>query len=111
MMKYYKDTSGKVYAFLADGTQDGFIKPGLVPITDAEADAIRNPQPTQEQIHAELVASAKSALNNTDMVCLRCYKAGVPFPADWQTYTANLRAVVNGTLTTLPTQPAYPAGT
>jgi len=41
-MKHYKDQStNEIYAYEADGSQDKFIKPGLVPITDAEAEAIR----------------------------------------------------------------------
>lgn len=85
-----------------------------------EADAngypvsVNQPAPTAAQLHAALVASAKSTLDVTDMVCLRCYKAGVAFPSAWQTYTTALRNIVNGTDTTstaLPTQPAYPTGT
>ena len=41
-MKHYKDpNTNEVYAYEADGSQDEFIKEGLVPITDTEADAIR----------------------------------------------------------------------
>ncbi len=58
---------------------------------------------------------AKSALDASDMVALRCFKAGVAFPLDWQTYTTTLRSIVNGTASPLPTalpaQPAYPSGT
>lgn len=76
--------------------------------------------PAQEAIFAAqraavaLKKSARDALDASDMVCLRCYKAGVAFPSAWQTYTTALRAIVNGTdttSTTLPTQPSYPAGT
>lgn len=41
-MKHYKDpTTNEVYAYEADGSQDEFIKEGLIAITNAEADAIR----------------------------------------------------------------------
>jgi hypothetical protein len=41
-MKHYKDpNTNELYAYEADGSQDAFIKEGLVAITDAEADAIR----------------------------------------------------------------------
>ncbi len=41
-MKHYKDpTTNELYAYEADGSQDAFIKPGLVPITDEEAEALR----------------------------------------------------------------------
>ncbi|HBA4091332.1 TPA: tail fiber assembly protein [Escherichia coli] len=50
MMKYYKDENNVVYAYDAYGTQDAFIKEGLVPITRSEAMAIINPPPTHEQL-------------------------------------------------------------
>ena len=41
-MKHYKDpNTNEVYAYEADGSQDEFIKEGLMAITDAEADTIR----------------------------------------------------------------------
>lgn len=41
-MKHYKDpTTNEVYAYEADGSQDEFIKEGLVAITDEEANALR----------------------------------------------------------------------
>lgn len=61
---------------------------------------------------ASLVPAAKAALDASDRVAIRCIKAGVGYPADWQTYDAALRAIVaGGTATALPTMPAYPAGT
>lgn len=112
-MPYFKDTNGGLH-HLDDVAFINLLPVGCVEITDAEADSIQHPAPTAAQIHADLVASAKSALDNTDMVCLRCYKAGVAFPSAWQDYTTALRAIVNGsdtTSTTLPTRPSYPAGT
>lgn len=50
MMKYYKDENNVVYAYDAYGTQDAFIKEGLVPITRSEAMEIINPPPTHEQL-------------------------------------------------------------
>lgn len=41
--KYYKDFQNNVYAFEGDGSQDAYIKPGLVSITKAQADALRTP--------------------------------------------------------------------
>jgi hypothetical protein len=44
-MKHYKDPiTNELYAYEADGSQDAFIKDGLVAITDVEADAIRAQQ-------------------------------------------------------------------
>lgn len=45
------------------------------------------------------------ALIETDMVANRCWKAGVPFPNEWQSYTIDLRSGV------LPTKPAFPPNT
>ena len=44
-MKHYKDAQNNVYAYELDGSQDAFILPGLTPITEAEADALRAPPP------------------------------------------------------------------
>jgi len=57
----------------------------------------------------------QEALYETDNVAIRCFKAGIPFPSAWQTYTLALRALYvqtsgDNTLP-LPTKPAYPAGT
>ncbi|WP_426578405.1 tail fiber assembly protein [Xenorhabdus stockiae] len=49
-MKYYKSEDNKVYAYAADGSQDAWMKPGLIRITDEEADAMTNPPPTSEQL-------------------------------------------------------------
>ncbi len=56
MMKYYKDENNVVYAYDAHGTQDAFIKEGLMPITRSEAMAIVNPPPT----HEELIQAAEN---------------------------------------------------
>lgn len=50
-MKHFKDPSNnEIYAFEEDGSQDAFIRKDLVMITDAEADAIRNPLESAEVI-------------------------------------------------------------
>lgn len=63
-----------------------------------------------------LAQQAQTALNTMDSpggCAIRCFKAGVPFPANWQAYTLALREIVNGTstVTVLPVAPAFPAGT
>jgi hypothetical protein len=41
-MKHYKDpVTGELFAYEADGSQDAFIKEGLVPVTNPEADQLR----------------------------------------------------------------------
>ena len=59
---------------------------------------------------------AQALLDKSDLVALRCFKAGVAFPAEWRTYSAALRAIVapswNGDVTqAYPTTPSFPAGT
>ena len=56
-MKYYKDEEGNIYAYESDGSQDAFIKEGLVPISDEELAILRAPTP--EQLLAQLTAARK----------------------------------------------------
>lgn len=46
-MKYYKDAQNNVFAYESDGSQDTYIKPGLIPITDMEMEALTAPEPPQ----------------------------------------------------------------
>ncbi len=64
-----------------------------------------------EIVVSGLKAQAQAALDASDMTAVRCVKAGVAFPSEWQTYVTALRAIVSSGTGTLPTQPAYPAGT
>lgn len=56
------------------------------------------------------VGPALSALAASDDVFIRCGKAGIAFPAEWQTYVAALRAIVSSGTGALPVCPAYPLG-
>jgi hypothetical protein len=51
-MKYFKDIENKVYAYAQDGSEDEFIKDGLIEITEIETMDIINPQPTNTQLLA-----------------------------------------------------------
>jgi hypothetical protein len=42
-MIYYKSKTGEVFAYEADGSQDAYIEPSLVRMTDAEVQAHLNP--------------------------------------------------------------------
>ena len=57
-MKYYK-LNNEVYAFEADGSQDDYIKEGMVRMTDDEVDRHINPEKyyTEEQKYAIKIAS------------------------------------------------------
>ena len=47
-MKHYKDPeTNEIYAYESDGSQDAFIKEGLVPISDEDLEAMRAPTPEQ----------------------------------------------------------------
>ena len=55
-MKYYKDKNNQVYAYTSDGSQDTHIKPVLVAITEAEANALRFPPLSLEEFRSAKVA-------------------------------------------------------
>lgn len=77
----------------------------------------KTPEPAQTAAEiaaaqqAQLKSQAQTALDKSDVTLLRCLEQGVAIPAEWVTYRAALRQVVQGTLSTLPAQPTYPAGT
>ena len=56
-MKHYKDTLNNIYAYESDGSQDAFIKEGLVPISDEDLAAMI--APTTEQLLSQLSAARK----------------------------------------------------
>lgn len=60
-------------------------------------------------------ASAKDALDLSDVTVLRCVENGVAVPPEWAVYRKALRAIVSAAsgdpTQPLPTRPAYPAGT
>lgn len=61
-----------------------------------------------------LQQKAHIAMTRADVVAVRCFKAGKPYPEEWFQYSNALRAIDNGTDTTsvsLPERPPYPAGT
>lgn len=60
-MKYYKTETGEVFAYDGDGSQDKFIRPDLVAMTDAEIDAHVNPHLTPEDSARIRILSNNSA--------------------------------------------------
>lgn len=103
--KVVRNAQGEAIAF---GPNDNNYEPAV------STGCVLSIEQTVPQMRVSLVSSAKQELDKTDLVCLRCYKANVTYPVEWQKYTADLRKIVNGTditSTTLPTRPAYPAGT
>jgi hypothetical protein len=65
-------------------------------------------QAVQDNVNAQ---HAKTLLDSSDVVIVRCYEHGVPVPSAWQAYRSALRAIIQGTSSTFPALPAYPAGT
>jgi hypothetical protein len=49
-MKYYKDENNQVFAYEADGSQDGFIDDKLTPISKMAADLIINPPKSMSEL-------------------------------------------------------------
>jgi hypothetical protein len=71
---------------------------------EALAEAMKSRTPIQKQA-ANLLQTLSAS------VVLRCFESGTPFPPEWKAYMAQLRAVDEGTSTTMPTQPAMPSFT
>ena len=67
-------------------------------------------QPTWENYQIK----AQELLDKSDLVAIRCLKAGIAFPADWQSYVSELRGIIDsnsGDATiSLPIKPTYPMG-
>ena len=56
-MKYFKDLNNSVFAYEEDGSQDEFISPSLIAITEEEAESLRVPKFTAEQMWNEIKAA------------------------------------------------------
>lgn len=65
------------------------------------------PLPKQAQAQLDIITGPRGQI-------IRCIAAGLAVPSAWQSYIVALRAIANGsdtTSTSLPTQPAFIAGT
>ncbi len=111
------DPDGRFHPSLAWISYAGIVPPPQIGWTATEANGIWTMSPpadrSAEITRAVLVSAAQTALDKSDVTAIRCWKAGVPFPAEWQSYCTSLRSIVSGSLSvmTLPTQPAYPPAT
>ena len=56
-MKHFKDKQNNIFAYESDGSQDDFIKEGLVPVSDEDLAIFRAPTP--EQLLSQLTAARK----------------------------------------------------
>lgn len=86
---------------------DGRIK--TVQLSQHEIEALYVP-PSAEVVQSNNKMAAALALQKSDIVAIRCVKAGVPFPQEWVQYVNALRdALTSGN--NIPDQPPYPEGT
>lgn len=67
-MKYFKDSNNVIYAYDADGSQDEYIKDGLIHISEDEAMSIVNPPPTKEDLIKQATLKKESLLAEIDTV-------------------------------------------
>lgn len=62
----------------------------------------------------EIRAKRDSALGRSDLTAIRCFKAGIPFPAEWLAYVKALRDLPQSTddptKVVWPERPALPEG-
>lgn len=76
---------------------------------------VKNNTPSDTQLWADYQAKAQALLYATDIVALRCWKAGVVYPPEWLDYTNKLRAIVRApsgdSYADFPPRPSYPEGT
>ncbi|MFX5793239.1 hypothetical protein ABTD98_19420, partial [Acinetobacter baumannii] len=69
------------------------LPPGSKKISEAEAAQLL--EPSAAQLWRAVQLQARTALDSSDLVAIRCAKAGVKYPAEWQEYDAALRAIVS----------------
>jgi hypothetical protein len=115
-MQNYKDTNDGVHALSDTDIANGglnYLPDGCIEITQAQADALTAPTPTQ--LWQTYQSTAQDALDEGDMVAIRCAKAGVAYPAAWLARDFKLRAIVSATsgdpTIALSANPPYPTGT
>lgn len=69
---------------------------------------------TAAELWAAYKVQAQALLDKSDLVATRCFKAGIAFPAAWQSYVITLRAILSSAIgdstQPLPSQPSYPQG-
>jgi len=66
---------------------------------------------TEEELIGLIKDRAYDALIQSDITALRCVKAGILFPVEWQEYVTSLREIFQTGIGPMPEQPPYPEGT
>lgn len=90
-MKTYKKSDGTVWAFEDDGSQDAFITPDMVLLSDAEVQEFQLSQNDPWKIYQN---TATLQLLKNDLVALRCLKAGISYPQEWLANDILLRKII-----------------
>lgn len=78
-MKHYKKPDGSIWAFESDGSQDTLITGDMMPLSDAELSALRNPPKPLTQVRAEKLAQLDDARKAAESAQVTVQ--GKPFPA------------------------------
>jgi len=116
MKKYYvHSVNGAVIEVDTDDTSINIDANFMTEISEEAAKALQNPSLTEDEINTEALAtfqtSVQTAIDKTDLVAIRCLKAGIEFPTEWREYTVALRALkASVVVAELPVMPSYPVG-
>lgn len=78
--------------------------------TNAQRAAAQDILNSYDFLHAQNIDLAKSLLDKSDVVAIRCFKVGVSFPLEWQSHVETLRSIVSTGDGIIPPQPPYPEG-
>lgn len=92
-MIYYKSKTGEVYAYDQEQIDLG-LADDKVALTDAEAEAHKNPVPTAEQLQAQINTEARTYLASTDWYVIRLQETGEAVPVDVLADRAAARSLV-----------------
>jgi hypothetical protein len=69
-MKYYKSADGEVFAYAADGSEDAFIRVGLVLMSESEVMAHLNPASAQIGPRSITMRQARLLLHSRNMLTM-----------------------------------------
>lgn len=105
-MKTFKTLDNRLFAFEDDGSQDYLITGDMVPVTEEEADAIRNPPLTVDQLAAAVRAERNAKIAASDWTVLSDAPLTTTQKTAWKTYRQALRDITEQA--TFPQSVAWP---
>ncbi len=115
MSNKYFVNADKTERHVIDENHVGLLPAGLVEISNAEYDELVSESLAKSDSEklSEFKAEVQAALDKTDQVAIRAFKAGVAFNAEWATCVEKLRAQMAITewsddLTVTPLPTTYP---